>query len=91
MDWAQLLVIILAVLFAIFLLLAIMLAVLLVSISRQIKAATASAERTMHAIEGSVATFNKAALPLALGRGILDQLMKKKPTKKAKKPAHEKE
>lgn len=88
MDWAQILVIVLAVLFAVFLILAIGLAILLVSISRQIKAATASAERTIHAIEGSVASFNKVALPLALTKGILGQLTKI-PRKKTKAPKNE--
>ncbi len=90
MDWAQILVIILAVLFAVFLVVAIALAVLILSITRQIKAATASAERTIQAIEGSVASFNKVALPLALTKGIIGQFTKK-PRKKAKAPTREQE
>lgn len=88
MDWAQILVIVLAVLFAVFLILAIALAVLLVAISKQIKSATASAERTIHALEGSVASFNKVALPLALTKGILGAVMKK-PRKKQRKSTDE--
>ena len=88
MDWAQIIVILLAILFAIFLILAIALVVVILSITRQIKAATATAERTIHALEGSVANFNRVALPLTLAKGVFGQFMKKSP-KKEKKPAHE--
>ena len=71
MDWAQILVIVLAVLFTVFLILAISLAILLVRITRQIKEVTASAERTVHAIEGSVTTFNRAALPFMMARKVI--------------------
>lgn len=77
MDWAQLLVIMLAVLFAIFLVVAIALAVMLLKVSRQIKSATASAERTVHALEGSVKSFNKTALPLMMTKTIVNQVMKR--------------
>ena len=79
MDWAQILVIILAILFAIFLFLAIVLAVFLVMITRQIKAATASASRTMSVIEDSVQKANKAALPMMIAKGIFKQVRKKSP------------
>jgi hypothetical protein len=76
MDWAQILVIILAILFAIFLILAITLAVLIITVTRQIKAAAASAERTVSALEGSVAQFNKVALPMTIIRKIVAQAIK---------------
>jgi uncharacterized protein involved in cysteine biosynthesis len=76
MDWAQILVIILAILFAVFLLLAITLAVLIISVTRQIKAAAASAERTVSALEGTVSQFNKAAIPMMITRKVIAQIMK---------------
>ncbi len=90
MDWAQILVIVLAVLFIVFLALAIALAVLLIAITRQIKLAAKSAERTISTLENSVSAFNKVALPLALTKGILNQF-RKTTTKKAKKPKDGKE
>lgn len=77
MDWAQILVFLLAILFAIFLVIAIALAVILMRITRQIKAAAASAERTVAALEGSVRTFRKSALPLMVTKGIINQVMKR--------------
>jgi hypothetical protein len=82
MDWAQILVIILAILFIIFLGLAITLAVLIISVTRQIKAAAASAERTVSALEASVATFNKAALPMMISKKIINQVIKAAQKKK---------
>lgn len=76
MDWAQILVIILAVLFTIFLILAITLAVLIIAVTRQIKAAAASAERTVSAFESTVVQFNKAALPMMITRKIITQIIK---------------
>ena len=76
MDWAQILVIMLAVLFAVFLVVAIAVALLLLKLTRQIKSATSSAERTMRALEGSVGAFNKAALPLMVTKGIINKLTK---------------
>jgi K+-sensing histidine kinase KdpD len=75
MDWAQILVILLAILFAVFLIVGIILAVLIIKISRQIKAATESAERTVAALEGSVKAFNKTALPLMVTKGIMRQVL----------------
>lgn len=91
MDWAQLLVIILAVLFAIFLIVAIVLAISLISITKQIKAATASAGRTVSAIEDSVNKMNKAALPIMLLKGIMGQVQKKKGPKQKKGATSEQE
>lgn len=84
MDWAQILVITLAVLFAIFLIVAIVLAVLLIKVTRQIKSAAASAERTVQALEGSVGAFNKTALPLMITKGIVAQITKRSKRKTRK-------
>ena len=85
MDWAQILVILLAALFAIFLAVAIALAVLLIKITRQIKSAADSAERTVAALEGSVRTFNKSALPLMVAKGIVGQAVKLSRSKSGRK------
>lgn len=84
MDWAQILVFILAALFVVFLVVAIALIVLLIKVTRQIKSATESAERTVHAFEDSVNTFNKTALPLMVAKGIIGQV-----AKRAKKKSNE--
>ena len=76
MDWAQVLVVILAVLFSAFLLLAILLAVLLVKVTRQIKAAASSAERAVAAIEGTVSGFSSAALPMKIVRMVMKHITK---------------
>ena len=81
MDWAQVLVILLSVLFAIFLIVAIALIVLILQITKQIKSAAASAERTVHAIEDSVGTFKKTALPIMMTKTVLDQVMNRKKAK----------
>lgn len=85
MDWAYILVLLLSVLLAIFLIIAIILGVYLIKITRQIKSAAASAERTMQAIEGSVSTLNKAALPLMFTKGIVNQVVNLKRKKTPKK------
>ena len=76
MEWAQILVIILAILFSVFLIVAIVVAVLILRVTRQIKTAAASAERTVHALENSVGAFSKSALPLMVTKGIISQIMK---------------
>lgn len=84
MDWAQILVFVLAGLFAIFLIITIILIVLLVSISRQIKAAAASAERTANMLESSVSKFSKATLPAVVTKQVAGRILsiaKKKSSK----------
>lgn len=76
MDWAQILVIILASLFAIFMLFAIVLAVLIMKVTRQIKAATSNAERTIAAVELAASAFGRTSVPLTIGRLILSKIMK---------------
>ena len=61
MDWAQILVIILAVFLAIFLLLGIVLIGMFIRISRQIKNVTESAQRTAESIEHTVSRFNQVS------------------------------
>lgn len=85
MDWAQILVITLAVLFAVFLVVAIVVAILLIKVTRQIKSAAASAERTVHALEGSVGVFSKTTLPLAVTKGIISQMKKRSKAKGSSK------
>lgn len=82
MDWAQILVIILAVFFAVFLLLAILLAALLIRVTRQIKAAASSAERTVAALEMAFTGLSKASLPLTISRTIIKQIIKAKSKKR---------
>lgn len=89
MDWAQVLVIILAVLFAIFLILAITLVVLIISLTKRIKMAAASAERTVSALEGTVATFNRASIPFMITKKIVEQVMKASQKKKERRPKGE--
>ena len=76
MDWAQILVYLLAVLFSIFLVLAIMLTIVLLQVTRQIKSAAASAEETLHTLEKSVSTFNRTAVPLMMTKSVINQVMK---------------
>lgn len=82
MDWAQILVYILSIFFLVFLLFAIILIFLLIKVTRQIKSATTSAERTIHDIEDSVSTIRKTALPLIATRAIMGQMMKSAKSKK---------
>lgn len=87
MDWAQILVILLSVLFAIFLVIVTALAILLLKLTKQIKATTASAERTVEALEESVTIFNKAALPAMLTKRLVSQLVQR--SKKVRKNTDE--
>ena len=61
MDWAQILVIILAVFLAIFLLLGIILIGMFIRITRQIKNVTESAQRTAESIEHAVSRFSRVS------------------------------
>jgi uncharacterized protein YoxC len=76
MDWARIIVIILALFLAIFLLLGIGLLVLLIKVTRQIKSVTDSAERTARSVEGSVEPFHKLTSPLLMMRMVTRQLKK---------------
>jgi hypothetical protein len=84
MDWAQILVILLAALFAVFIVVAIIIGILIIKVTRQIKSAASSAERTVQALEGSVNAFNKTALPLMVTKGIISSLAKRSKVKKSK-------
>ena len=63
---AEILVIILSVVLAIFLILGIILSVYLIKLTRDIRAVTKSAGRTVHHIESAVGGFAKLASPLFL-------------------------
>lgn len=76
MDWAQILVITLAVLFSIFLIVAIALVVMILKVTMQMRAMATGAERTLHALEGSVGAFRRTALPLVIAKGIVSHLTK---------------
>lgn len=78
MDWAQILVIILAVVFGILVLVGIILLFLLISITKQIRAVTSSAGRTVQTIEGAVAGLGRVSVPLRLAQLIISQLRKRK-------------
>lgn len=77
MDWAQVLVIILAVVLAIFLLLGIVLAVLLIRVTRQIKSVTSSAQRTVDQIEHAAAGISRLTSPLLVLRTLKGFLKRK--------------
>lgn len=81
MEWAQVLVIILGVVLAIFLLLAIVLVTLLIKVTRQIKAVTASAQRTAEHFEHAVAGVGRVTSPLMIVKAILGRVNKTKKRK----------
>lgn len=65
MDWAQILVVILASFLALFILLGIVLVIILIKVSRQIKAVAGSAERTVRVFEKTlVQARGLVSLPL---------------------------
>lgn len=78
MDWAQILVFILATLFIVFLVIAIVLVVLLLRVSRQIKSATSSAEKAIQAVEKSTGSFGGSALPAMAVKSIYKRVNKPK-------------
>lgn len=61
MDWAQVIVIILAIIFALFLLVGIVLLFMIFSVTRQIKHVTKSAEDTITVFERSVSQIKLAS------------------------------
>ena len=64
MDWAQVLVIILAIALAIFLILAIVLIVLVIKLTTKIKSIASTAERAANNIEGTVSNISRATSPM---------------------------
>ncbi len=84
MDWAQILVIILAIVLVIFLLLASALVVLLLKITKQIKSITSTAERTVQQFEKSASNLSKFSSPMMLARLVKGKLSKRKKTSKKK-------
>lgn len=81
MDWAQVLVIILSVFLALFLLLGIILTVLLIRLTQQIRAVTASAQRTAEGVENAVANISRFSNPGIATKIIFSQLKKFKKRK----------
>lgn len=74
MDWAQILVTLLAVLLAIFLALGVALLVLLIKLTRQIKAVASVAERTVQNIEKTTSGISKVTSPLLLAKLVARNL-----------------
>lgn len=82
MDWAQILVIILAVTLAIFLILSIVLVIMLIRVTQQIRAVADSAQRTASGIETAVSNFSRFASPLMLFKFLKKQAGKVSKSKK---------
>jgi uncharacterized protein involved in cysteine biosynthesis len=82
MDWAQILVTILAIFLAIFLLLGIILVALLVKVTIQIKAMTVSARSIGDHVERIVAGLSKVTSPVFLVKMILKHIKSAKRRKK---------
>lgn len=82
MDWAQILVIILAVCLAIFLLLSIVLVIMLIRVTQQIKAVADSAQRTASGIESAVSNISRFSSPLMLFKYLKKQAGKVSKSKK---------
>lgn len=78
MDWAQILVIILAAALAIFLILAIVLVVIGIRITIKIKSIASTAERAASNIEGTVSNLSRATSPLFVLNLVKSVLKKSK-------------
>ncbi len=79
---AEILVVILSVFLAIFLILAIILSAYLISLTRQIRRITSSAERTVDNIENVVADVSKVTTPMFIAELISKIINKFKKDKK---------
>lgn len=80
MDWAQILVIILASFLALFLLLAVVLVIIMIRVTRQIKSVTSSAERTVQLFEKTISQARGlASLPVIIK--IVQKYMRKMKSK----------
>lgn len=77
MEWAQVLVIILSIFLAVFLLLGIVLAILLIRITKQIKAVTDTAQKTVNGIEGIVSNIGRFSSPSILLKMITKKIKKR--------------
>lgn len=78
MEWAQVLVIILAVFLALFLLLSTILVVLLIKVTKQIKSVTGAAERTALKFENTASNIATFTSPVALAKMITSFFKDKK-------------
>ena len=82
MNWAEVLVYILAAFLALFLILAIVLIVLLIRVTRQIKRVTMSAERTVAGMEKAAVGLGNISSPMAIAKIVMMQVKKAKGRKK---------
>lgn len=80
MDWAQVLVVILAVFLGIFLLLGITLIIMLIKVTHQIRLVAGSAERTVKVLEKTIAQARGLASPLLIMK-MVAKFIKKYRTK----------
>jgi len=78
MNWAEVLVYILAGCLALFLLLAIILVALLIKVTHQIKQVTSSAQRTVAGVEKVVAGIGSVSSPIAIAKLVAHQVKKTK-------------
>lgn len=78
MNWAEVLVYVLAGFLALFLVLAIILIALLIKVTRQIKQVTSTAERTIKGVEKVVVGFGSVSSPLAIAKLVARQVKKTK-------------
>lgn len=78
MDWAQILVIILAIFLGLLVLSGIVLVVVFIRLTHQIKAVANNAERAARNIENAVHNFSKTTSPLVAVRMIIKRLKKRK-------------
>ena len=78
MEWAQILVIILAAALALFLLLAIILTIKLIQVSRQIKRVACAAERTALKVESVANSAAAMVAPAAIAKIIKSMMYKTK-------------
>lgn len=82
MDFAQILVYILAATLALFLVLSIVLVVVLIKISRQIKEITSTAQRTVNTVEKTVTNLNSITSPVRIANIVFSQIKKAKNRRK---------
>ena len=80
MDWAQILVIVLAVFLGLFLLLGIALVIMLIKVTQQIRLVAGTAERTLKAFEKTLSQASLLASPM-MAIKIIRKFFKKHQTK----------
>ena len=78
MDWAEILVYILAAFLAVFLLLAIALVVMLIKVTRQIRSVTTSAQHTVGSVEKVIGNIGSAATAAHLAKLVKTYVIKRR-------------